>query len=88
MCRFWTLEKCEKTMPAAVFRSTAAPGLRCNTHPLLLWSARVTITLRCLNCGFSFTVTYAAPEVTPENSLPLICGHCRSTHWSSQARPA
>jgi hypothetical protein len=44
----------------------------------------MTITLRCLNCGFSFTVTYPTPESANEPTGPLVCGHCRSTHWSSQ----
>jgi hypothetical protein len=44
----------------------------------------VTVTLRCLNCGFTFTVTY--PTAHPaEDPKPVACGHCRSTRWASQA---
>jgi hypothetical protein len=45
----------------------------------------MTITLRCLNCGFSFTVTAVAPEPADESTRPVACGHCRCTRWSSQA---
>jgi DNA-directed RNA polymerase subunit RPC12/RpoP len=45
----------------------------------------MTVTLRCLNCGFTFTVTYPAPVPAEENTRPVSCGHCRSSHWSSQA---
>jgi len=44
----------------------------------------VTIMLRCLNCGFSFTVTYPTAEPPMDKTRPVVCGHCRSTHWSSQ----
>jgi transcription elongation factor Elf1 len=43
----------------------------------------VTVTLRCLNCGFSFTVTYPSAAPAQENIGPMTCGHCRSSHWSS-----
>jgi DNA-directed RNA polymerase subunit RPC12/RpoP len=43
----------------------------------------VTITLRCLGCGFSFTVTHLKSD--PEaHARPIACGHCRSTRWSSK----
>jgi hypothetical protein len=45
----------------------------------------MTITLRCLNCGFSFTVTYSAADADRETAPALACGQCRSTHWASQA---
>jgi hypothetical protein len=44
----------------------------------------VTVVLRCLNCGFSFTVTYPTADPPRGEATPVICGHCRSTHWSSQ----
>jgi hypothetical protein len=43
----------------------------------------VTVLLRCLNCGFSFTVTYREPAPIEAGSMSLACGHCRSTRWSS-----
>jgi hypothetical protein len=44
----------------------------------------MTVTLRCLNCGFSFTVTY--PDSRADASYtPVACGHCRCTRWSSQS---
>jgi hypothetical protein len=45
----------------------------------------VTVLLRCLNCGFSFVVTYPAGRQVQDSSMPIACGHCRSTRWSSQA---
>ncbi|HEY3012148.1 MAG TPA: hypothetical protein VGJ36_05335 [Gemmatimonadales bacterium] len=45
----------------------------------------MTVILRCLNCGFSFTVTYPTADSAQENAQSVTCGHCRSTHWSSQA---
>jgi hypothetical protein len=44
----------------------------------------VTLMLRCLGCGFSFTVTYPKAEPVEPNSLPVACGHCRGTRWTSQ----
>lgn len=45
----------------------------------------MTVTLRCLNCGFSFTVTCPPGAAGDELTRPVACGHCRSTHWASQA---
>jgi hypothetical protein len=44
----------------------------------------MTLMLRCLGCGFSFTVTYPKPVQVEANTLPVACGHCRGTRWSSQ----
>jgi hypothetical protein len=44
----------------------------------------MTVMLRCLNCGFSFTVTYPTAEPPHDRTRPMVCGGCRSTHWSSQ----
>ena len=44
----------------------------------------MTVMLRCLNCGFSFTVTFPSVEPPLDKTRPVVCGHCRSTHWSSQ----
>jgi hypothetical protein len=44
----------------------------------------MTVTLRCLNCGFSFIVTY--PEQRGDDAItPVACGHCRCTRWSTQS---
>jgi hypothetical protein len=44
----------------------------------------VTVMLRCLGCGFSFTITYPKAAPAEANSaLPVSCGHCRGTRWSS-----
>jgi hypothetical protein len=45
----------------------------------------VTLTLRCLSCGFSFTVTYPKAGQVEANTIAVACGHCRGTRWSSQA---
>ena len=53
---------------------------------VLTQESPVTVMLRCLGCGFSFTVTYPkAGQVEEANTLPVACGHCRGTRWSSQA---
>jgi hypothetical protein len=44
----------------------------------------MTVTLRCLNCGFSFVVTYP-PSGADTSTMPVACGHCRCTRWSSQS---
>ena len=44
----------------------------------------VTVVLTCLNCGFSFPVTYAAGRPTHDSTTVIACGHCRSTRWASQ----
>jgi hypothetical protein len=42
----------------------------------------MTVLLRCLGCGFSFTVTFPNPSSIENSVLPVACGHCRSTQWS------
>jgi hypothetical protein len=53
-----------------------------------VWSVfqenELTITLRCLNCGFSFTVTYPSADLTKEDARAVTCGHCRSNQWAAQ----
>jgi hypothetical protein len=77
-------EKCEAEAISGVAPNTAdaAPGWHADVT--LLRSAQVTVTLRCLNCGFSFTVTALTTDPADEATRPVACGHCRSTHWSSQ----
>ena len=53
--------------------------------PALDLENTVTVTLRCQNCGFSFIVTYPASAGGETDAIPVACGHCRSTRWSSQA---
>ncbi len=43
----------------------------------------MTVTLRCQNCGFSFIVTFPVASPAEVNATPMVCGHCRSTRWSS-----
>lgn len=45
----------------------------------------VTVILRCQNCGFSFTVTYPTQDTLEADTIPVACGHCRSTRWSAQS---
>ncbi|MFL5401525.1 MAG: hypothetical protein ACJ8BF_01770 [Gemmatimonadales bacterium] len=45
----------------------------------------MTVLLRCLGCGFSFTVTYAQAGPAEANAMPVACGHCGSTRWASHA---
>ena len=52
---------------------------------VLTQESPVTVMLRCLGCGFSFTVTYPQAGPVEANTLPVACGHCRGTRWSSQA---
>ena len=53
---------------------------------LMLYSGdRMTVMLRCLGCGFSFTVTYPQAGQVEASTMPVACGHCRGTRWSSQA---
>jgi len=73
-----------------VSRATVAAGLRAlqpaGRDAILGQSQEespVTVLLRCLNCGFSFTVTYPEPVPVEADSGSLACGHCRSTRWSS-----
>jgi len=66
-------------------------GARCSwattgiLDPVLDQEIRVTVTLRCQNCGFSFIVTYPASTQGETEATPVACGHCRCTRWSSQA---
>lgn len=53
--------------------------------PVLAQEIAVTVTLRCQNCGFSFTVTYPASTPGEAEATPVACGHCRCTRWSAQA---
>jgi hypothetical protein len=46
----------------------------------------MTVLLRCLECGFSFTVTYPKGGEAEANTTPVTCGHCRGTRWSSDTR--
>jgi hypothetical protein len=49
---------------------------------------RMTVMLRCLGCGFSFTVTYPQAGQVEASTMPVACGHCRGTRWASQAASA
>jgi len=78
------LEKCERYGRGNVLPNTAANPHRCNPKGGLHRESWVTVMLRCLNCGFSFTVTFPSVEPPLDKARPVVCGHCRSTHWSSQ----
>jgi DNA-directed RNA polymerase subunit RPC12/RpoP len=78
-------EKCEAGVTPDVASNTAGRELKCHPDAAMHRRAKVTVTLRCLNCGFSFTVTALIPDPADENTRPVACGHCRSTRWSSQA---
>jgi hypothetical protein len=78
------LEKCEAETPAGVLPNTAALLHPCNGSSGLHQETWVTVMLRCLNCGFSFTVTYPTGDPPQDKTRPMVCGGCRSTHWSSQ----
>jgi hypothetical protein len=45
----------------------------------------MTVWLRCLNCGFSFVVTYPVNRPIHDSTMPVACGHCRSNYWSFHA---
>ena len=45
----------------------------------------MTVTLRCQNCGFSFTVTYLNSDPADAEATRVTCGHCRSNRWSAQS---
>jgi uncharacterized CHY-type Zn-finger protein len=77
-------EKCEAEAIRGVPPNTAGAPLRWHADVVSLRRAQVTITLRCLNCGFSFTVTALTTDPADEATRPVACGHCRSSHWSSQ----
>jgi ribosomal protein S27AE len=59
--------------------------LGCDPSYSAVQENEVTVLLRCLNCGFSFVVTYPANRPIHDSTMPVACGHCRSTQWSSQA---
>jgi hypothetical protein len=58
-------------------------GTRCNDLSGLIQESPVTVMLRCLGCGFSFTVTYPKAGEIDANTIPVACGHCRGTRWTS-----
>ena len=64
---------------------TAPNAGRCDSQGGLSPEKCVTVTLRCQNCGFTFVVTYQAAIPTGVDPLPMTCGHCRSSRWTSQS---
>lgn len=41
----------------------------------------MTITLRCLDCGFRLSLTLARNETTDALPDALSCGQCRCRRW-------
>lgn len=43
----------------------------------------MTITLRCLDCGFRLCLTLARSEATDILTDALSCGQCRCRRWAA-----
>lgn len=43
----------------------------------------MTITLRCLDCGFRISLTLADRERVDAVAESLSCGHCRCRRWAA-----
>jgi hypothetical protein len=72
-------------MQESVRSNTARAAGQSDGVVIFVRENELTITLRCLNCGFSFTVTYPTADLAKDNARPVTCGHCRSSQWVAQS---